>query len=88
MTRLINIGFGNTVNSDKIIAIVSPESAPIKRLIQNAKENGIAIDGTHGRKTKAVITMESGHVVLSALLPETIVKRALNEEEGDTYEES
>lgn len=75
MGRLIHIGFGNVVNADKIISIVSPDSAPIKRLVQKAKESGNAIDATQGRKTKAVLVMESSHVVLSALLPETLVGR-------------
>ena len=68
MNRLIHIGFGNIVNTDKIIAIVSPEAAPIKRLVQKAKETGQAIDATQGRKTKAVLVMENSQVVLSALL--------------------
>ena len=76
MNRLIHIGFGNIVNTDKIIAIVSPEAAPIKRLVQKAKETGQAIDATQGRKTKAVLVMENSQVVLSALLPETIAGRA------------
>lgn len=75
MNRLINIGFGNIVNSDKIIGIISPEAAPIKRMVQTAKDNGMAIDGTCGRRTRAVIVTESGHLVLSALLPETIANR-------------
>lgn len=75
MNSLIHIGFGNVVNADKIISIVSPDAAPIKRLVQKAKENGNAIDATQGRKTKSVIIMESSQVVLSALLPETIVGR-------------
>ena len=73
--KLINIGFGNMVNTTKIIAIVSPESAPIKRLVQNAREKGMAIDATQGRKTKSVLFMENSQVVLSALLPDTIVGR-------------
>lgn len=76
MNRLIHIGFGNIVNTSKIIAIVSPDSAPIKRMVQKAKENGTVIDATQGRKTKAVLVMESNQVVLSALLPETIAGRA------------
>lgn len=73
----MHIGFGNIVNTEKIIAIVSPESAPIKRLVQRAKEDGTAIDATQGRRTKSVLVMDSGQVVLSALLPETIAGRAL-----------
>ncbi len=76
MNKLIHIGFGNIVNTSKIIAIVSPDSAPIKRMVQKAKEEGIAIDATQGRKTKAVLVMENSQVVLSALLPETIAARA------------
>ncbi len=73
---LIHIGFGNIVNTTKIIAIVSPDSAPIKRMVQRAKEQGSAIDATQGRRTKSVLVMENGQVVLSALLPETIAGRA------------
>lgn len=76
MGRLIHIGFGNVVNTGKIIAIVSPDSAPIKRLVQKAKETGSAIDATQGRKTKAVLIMENNQIVLSALLPDTIAGRA------------
>lgn len=75
MNRLINIGFGNVVNADKIVGIISPEAAPIKRLVQNAKDAGNAIDATCGRKTKAVLVMDSGHLVLSSLLPDTIANR-------------
>ncbi len=76
MGRLIHIGFGNVVNTGKIIAIVSPDSAPIKRMVQKAKETGMAIDATQGRKTKSVLVMENSQIVLSALLPETISGRA------------
>jgi hypothetical protein len=76
LNKLIHIGFGNIVNTGKIIAIVSPDSAPIKRMVQNAKESGMAIDATQGRKTKSVLVMENSQVVLSALLPETIAGRA------------
>lgn len=91
MGKLINIGFGNVVNTEKIIAIVNPDSAPIKRLIQKAKETGMAIDATQGRKTKAVLVMEDSRIVLSALLPETIAGRAQADgshksEDGDTDE--
>ena len=79
MNQFIHIGFGNLVITNKIIAVVSPESAPIKRLIQNAKEKGTAIDATCGRKTKAVLVMEDNQVVLSALLPETIGNRVQSE---------
>lgn len=76
MNRLIHIGFGNIVNTEKIIAIVSPDSAPVKRMVQRAKEAGMTIDATQGRKTKAVLVMENSQIVLSALLPETIAGRA------------
>lgn len=83
---LIHIGFGNIVNTAKIIAIVSPESAPVKRLVQSAKEKGTAIDATQGRKTKSVLVMENSQVVLSALLPETIAGRV--QSGGQMQEES
>ena len=73
--QLINIGFGNIVSSDRIIAIVSPESAPIKRLVQDAKDTGRAIDATCGRRTRAVLIMDSGHIILSAVQPETVAGR-------------
>lgn len=76
MNHLIHIGFGNIVNTSKIIAIVSPDSAPVKRMVQKSKETGMAIDATQGRKTKAVLVMENSQLVLSALLPETIAGRA------------
>ncbi len=75
MNKLINIGFGNVVNSNKIISIISPEAAPVKRMVQSAKDTGMAIDATCGRRTKAVIVTESGHLILSSLLPETIAGR-------------
>ena len=86
MKQFIHIGFGNLVNTDKIIAVVSPDSAPIKRLVQNAREKGTAIDATQGRKTKAVLVMEDNQVVLSALLPDTIGNRVQSEriEEDET----
>ena len=86
LNHLIHIGFGNIVNTNKIIAIVSPDSAPVKRLVQKAKESGMAIDATQGRKTKAVLVMENNQIVLSALLPETIANRAQVEkvEEDET----
>ena len=73
--KLINIGFGNTVAADKIVAIVSPDSAPIKRMVQDAKDDKTAIDATFGRKTRAVIIMDSDHIVLSAVQAETIAGR-------------
>ena len=82
MDKLIHIGFGNIVNTAKIIAIVSPDSVPVKRLVQKAKEDGTVIDATQGRKTKAVLVMEGSRIVLSALLPETIAARAQADMEG------
>ena len=73
--QLINIGFGNIVSANRIIAIVSPESAPIKRIVQEAKENGNAVDATYGRRTRAVLIMDSGHIILSGLQPETVAGR-------------
>ena len=87
MNRFINIGFGNVVNTDKIIGIISPDAAPVKRMIQSSKDNGMAVDATCGRKTKSVLVMESGHIMLSALLPETIAGRAnLENFKGDENE--
>lgn len=90
MARLINIGFGNVVNTNRIVAVVSPEAAPIKRLVQSAKETSRAIDATQGRRTKAVIITVEDHVILSALQPETIAKRysanADLDMKGDEYE--
>lgn len=76
--QLINIGFGNMVASGRIISIVSPESAPLKRIVQEAKDEKRAIDATFGRRTRSVIMMDSGHVILSAVQPETIASRLNN----------
>ncbi|MBR6114932.1 MAG: DUF370 domain-containing protein [Oscillospiraceae bacterium] len=73
--KLLNIGFGNMVCVERIVALVSPESAPIKRIIQDVRERGDLIDATFGRRTRAVIVMDSGHVILSALQPETLNTR-------------
>lgn len=90
MARLVNIGFGNAVNAEKVVAIVNPDAAPVKRLIQSAKESGYSIDATQGRRTKSVIITEDQFVVLSALQTETISKRVNAgwnlEEKGETYE--
>ena len=80
--RLINIGFGNIVSGSRIIAIVSPDSAPIKRLVSDGKERGQLIDATYGRRTRSVIIMDSGHIILSAIQPETVASRYLFKE-GD-----
>ena len=85
--QLINIGFGNIVAANRIIAIVSPESAPIKRLIQETKDAGNAIDATCGRRTRAVLIMDSGHVVLSAIQPETVAGRLDKGDEIQTLED-
>jgi regulator of extracellular matrix RemA (YlzA/DUF370 family) len=73
--KLINIGFGNIVSANRIIAIVSPESAPIKRIIQDTRDKGMLIDATYGRRTRAVIITDSEHVILSAVQPETVAHR-------------
>lgn len=73
--QLVNIGFGNIVSANRIVAIVSPESAPIKRMVQEAKDEKMAIDATCGRRTRAVLIMDSGNIVLSAIQPETITSR-------------
>ena len=79
--RLINIGFGNLVNSDRIISILSPESAPVKRIIQVGKESGTLVDATHGRKTKSVIITDADNIILSYLQPETLAIRLNGAEE-------
>lgn len=81
--KLINIGFGNMVSANRIIAIVSPESAPIKRIIQDAKERGSLIDATYGRRTRAVIMTDSDHVILSAIQPETVANRLNDSSDSD-----
>lgn len=73
--KLINIGFGNIVSGNRVIAMVSPESAPIKRIITEARERGMLIDATYGRRTRAVIITDSDHVILSAVQPETVAHR-------------
>ena len=84
--KLINIGFGNMVAAGRLVAIVSPESAPIKRIIQDAKERGTLIDATYGRRTRAVLVMDSDHVILSSVQPETVANRMTNDQE-DVREE-
>ena len=74
--KLINVGFGNIVSGDRVVAIVSPDSAPIKRIVQESKEKGLLIDATCGRRTRAVIITDSDHVILSAIQTETIAGRA------------
>ena len=79
--KLINIGFGNIVSANRIISIVSPESAPIKRIIQDARDRGSLIVATYGRRTRAVMIMDSDHVILSAVQPETVAQRLNNRED-------
>ncbi len=86
MNKLVNIGFGNVVNSSKITGVISPDAAPVKRMVQTAKDTGMAIDATCGRRTKAVIVMDSGHLILSSLLPETIAGRVNQKETMDLSE--
>lgn len=78
--KFINIGFGNIVSVDRLVAIVSPESAPIKRVIQEARDRGMLIDATYGRRTRAVVVMDSDHIVLSAVQPETVAHRLTSKE--------
>lgn len=85
--KLINIGFGNIVSANRIVAIVSPESAPIKRIIQEARERGMLIDATYGRRTRAVIISDSDHVILSAVQPETVANRLSVKEIAHSMEE-
>ncbi|NLH01626.1 MAG: DUF370 domain-containing protein [Clostridiales bacterium] len=81
--KLINIGFGNMVSASRIIAIVSPESAPIKRIVQDVRDRGQLIDATYGRRTRAVVIMDSGHVILSAIQPETVAGRMSGRNDSD-----
>ena len=87
--KLINVGYGNFISSSRIIAIIGPESAPIKRIIQEGKERGVVIDATYGRRTRAVLIVDSGHIILSAIQPETIANRLYQagaEEQEDTVQ--
>ncbi len=90
MARMVNIGLGNSVNADKIVAVVSPEAAPIKRMVQNAKENGNCIDATLGRRTRSVIITEEDFVILSGLQADTINRRVntdvFHDDKGDDNE--
>ena len=86
--KLINIGFGNMISADRLIAIVSPESAPIKRMVQEARERGVLIDATYGRRTRAVVIMDNDHLVLSALQPETVANRLGGKETPDEEEDA
>ena len=85
--KLVNIGFGNLVSADKVVAVVSPESAPIKRMVQEARDRGVLIDATYGRRTRAVVIMDNDHLVLSALQPDTVSNRMTGERTAQTSEE-
>ena len=85
--KFINIGFGNMVSARKLVAIVSPESAPIKRIIQDARDRGSLIDATYGRRTRAVLITDSDHVILSAVQPETVANRLVDDESSDEADE-
>lgn len=80
-TILINIGFGNVVVSSRVIAVISPESAPVKRIIQEARKKGFLVNATYGRRARSVIVADSGHIILSAVQPETVANRLLNKEQ-------
>ena len=84
--KLINIGFGNMISSQRLLAVVSPESAPIKRVIQEARDRGMLIDATYGRRTRAVVIMDTDHVILSAIQPETIAGRMNDKDAADVEE--
>ena len=84
--QLLNVGYGNVVSAARIISIINPEAAPIKRMIQEAKDEKTAVDATCGRRTRAVIVTDSGHVVLAAITPETITNRANNPDRGTKNE--
>ncbi len=86
--KLINIGFGNIVSANRIVAIVSPESAPIKRIIQEARDGGRLVDATYGRRTRAVVIMDSDHIILSAVQPETVAHRLSSKESSHGSEEA
>lgn len=85
--RLINIGFGSMIAANRMLAVIAPDSAPIKRLVQEARDRGMLIDASFGRKTKAVILMDTDHIILSALGPETISDRWLDKHTQETEEE-
>ncbi len=85
--NLVNIGFGNLIHARRVISIVSPESAPIKRMIQDVREKGLLIDASFGRSTRSVIVMDSGHVILSALEPEILYQRISDQSEEETEHE-
>lgn len=81
--KLINIGFGNMISASRLLTVISPDSAPVKRLVQEARDRGMLIDASYGRKTKSVLVMDTDHVILSAVLPETIAARAEEEKDAE-----
>jgi len=85
--KLINIGFGNMVAASRLLAVVSPDSAPIKRVIQEARDRGMLIDASYGRKTKSVLLMDTDHVILSAMTPAMVTERSMDKQ-GKVYEEA
>lgn len=85
--KLVNIGYGNMVSAGRVLAVVSPESAPVKRMVQEARQAGTLIDATLGRKTRAVLVMDSGHVVLSAILPASVSNRLMGKDTQEAEEE-
>lgn len=86
--KLVNIGFGNMVSAERIVTVISPDSAPIKRLVQESRDNGVLIDATYGRRTRSVIVTDSDHVILSAVQPETIAGRVNGREAGPEVEDT
>ena len=85
--KLVNIGFGNIVAANRIISIISPESAPIKRISQEARDKGMLVDATYGRRTRAVVVVDSGHIILSAVQPETVANRLVAQTTDSEEEE-
>ena len=86
MMKLVNVGFGNMVSSSRVVAIVSPDSAPVRRLVQDARDAGRVIDATCGRRTRAVLITDSDHVILSAVQPETVANRVVDYEDEEEME--
>lgn len=81
--RFLNIGYGNLISANRVIAMISPDSAPVRRIVQEAKDKGIIIDATYGRKTRCVIVMDNGHIVLSPNMPETVGGRLLSDKTAE-----
>ena len=86
--KLINIGFGKIVSANRLIAIVSPESAPIRRIIQEARDRGMLIDATYGRRTRAVVITDSDHIILSAVQPETVAHRLIDKDDDNENDDN